>query len=107
MLSMGWISLYSLLFWHMETTLAALINVTVDDQQKDPQGGNLLAYTGDWQTGQLCDTSCGPLPDLHKANGATWSGATYNAGPGLESFPEQVTFTFNGMQSDYLRLSLN
>ncbi|KAI5117400.1 hypothetical protein M0805_004622 [Coniferiporia weirii] len=75
------------------TSLADLVNVTIDDQFGDPTNGQHIFYDPSeaWQAGQTC-TSCTARPSpASDAYLGTWTDATFNpSGTVTNSVPDQI-----------------
>lgn len=74
-------------------SLARLVNITIDDQNGDPQTGQVINYNPPeaWQPGQTCsDCTAKPSPASNAYMG-TWQDASYNPNDtATNSVPGQV-----------------
>jgi len=84
----------NLLLWLpflLPTSLAALVNVTIDNRYGDPQTGTQFAYSpnGAWFDGPGCSI-CKAQPDPTLAYDDTWIDSTFNPLLGGNAFPNTV-----------------
>ncbi|PAV23423.1 hypothetical protein PNOK_0049100 [Pyrrhoderma noxium] len=73
--------------------LAALVNVTIDDQFGDPSTGQHIAYSPEdaWQVGQTCQACTAKPTPAEDAYLGTWSDASFNpSGNATNDVPGQV-----------------
>lgn len=91
-----------LLFLPTFASLAALVNVTVDDNAGpgDPISGFEILYSSNWSYGPDCPV-CLARSDVEQVYMGGWHDATYDPS-GDPPTPQNATFTFTGKHNDVL-----
>ena len=86
---------YIVLLLLVRSVIAALVNVTIDDQYGDPLTGFLPSYlpTDEWKQGANC-SACSVRPDPAKAKMGTWHDATHL--PNSSTKLSAINLRFNG-----------
>ena len=84
------------LFSHTLPALAALINITVDDDGLDHVHNYNIRFSDGWtQNGPGC-TNCGTQPDSSKASKNSWQSASYDPS-NASSTPQTAALDFTGI----------
>ena len=82
-------------------TFAALVNITVDDNDSS------IVYSppDDWSYGPTC-TTCTAKVDASKAFDGSWHDTLYSSQDSAENFTQTIELSFSGTSRDLLRRSV-
>ena len=79
------------------TSLAKLVNITVDDAGEDPTTHASIQYTtaNAWNFGPSCG-DCAAVLDQRQTSNQTWHDASFDPKSVTSNTPQNATFSFTG-----------